>query len=47
MLKDCLSPVKYPEGDPEEAVAMVSKEESSGSEERPTRTALGFGPPKD
>ena len=42
VLKDCLSPVKYPEGDPEETVAVVSKEESSGSEERPTRTTYTY-----
>ena len=42
VLKDCLSPVKYPEGDPEESVAVVSKEESSGSEERPTRTTYTY-----
>ncbi len=42
VLKDCLSPVKYPKGDPEETVAVVSKEESSGSEERPTRTTYTY-----
>ena len=36
MLKDCLSPVKYPEGKPEETAAAVSKDKSSKSEERPT-----------
>ena len=36
MLKDCLSPVKYPEGEPEETVAVVSRDESPVSEERPT-----------
>ena len=42
VLKDCLSPVKYPEEDSEETVAVVSKEESSGSEERPTRTTYTY-----
>ena len=42
MLKDCLSPVKYPGGDAEQTVAVVSKEESSGGEERPTRTTYTY-----
>ena len=37
MLRDCLLPVKYPEGEPEETVAaVVSRDESPKSEERPT-----------
>ena len=36
MLRDCLLPVKYPEGEPEATVAVVSRDESPKSEERPT-----------
>ena len=36
LLKDCMSPVVYPEGKPEETVAVVSGDQSPASEARPT-----------
>ena len=36
MLKDCLLPVRYPEGKPAEATALVQKDEGPGGEERIT-----------
>ena len=42
VLKDCLSPVEYPEGKPEETVAVMSTDESPGSEERPTHATYTY-----
>ena len=42
ILQDCLSPVEYPEGKPEETVAVVSTDESPGSEVRPTATTYTY-----
>ena len=42
ILKDCLSPVEYPEGKPEETVAVVSTDESPGSQVRPTGTTYTY-----
>ena len=42
ILKDCLSPVEYPEGKPEETVAVVSTDESPGSEVRSTDTTYTY-----
>lgn len=36
MLRDCLLPVKYPEGEPEKVMAVVSKDGAPASEERET-----------
>ena len=42
MLSDCLLPVKYPEGEPEETVAVVSRDESPKSEERPAGSTYTY-----
>ena len=42
VLKDCLSPVEYPEGKPEETVAVVSTDESPGGEVGPTRATYTY-----
>ena len=36
MLKDCLLPVRYPEGEPEETATLVRNDEAPGGEERVT-----------
>ena len=42
MLRDCLLPVKYPEGEPEETAAVVSSDDSPKSEARPTGTTYTY-----
>ena len=42
ILKDCLSPVEYPEEKPEETVTVVSTDESPGSEVRLTGTTYMY-----
>ena len=42
ILKDCLSPVEYPAGKPEETVAVVSTDGSPGSEVRPAGTTYTY-----
>ena len=46
MLKDCLLPVRYPEGKAAEATALVQKDEGPGGEERipGKRTHIDGGP---
>ena len=42
LLKDCLSPATYPEGEPEATAAAISKNESPVSEPRPTGSTYTY-----
>ena len=42
VLKDCLSPVAYPEGEPEATAAAISKDDSPVSEPRPTGSTYTY-----